>query len=136
MKNAARIAFKVFLIVYIVVAALGIVGGIIMCIFAPSIYQGFLNPNVWHPTPDVVDESLALFATIAVCASPFLILLGMGVGILLSAIGIKKTDTARKKDDIITIAVLDIIFGGKIGGILLLVTREDEWPDGQKQSEF
>ena len=136
MRNGARIAFKVFLIIYIVCLALCVAGGVVVCILAPMIHEGFMNPNNWHPTPEEVDPTLAMFATVAVCASPFLCIIGMGVGIFLSYLGLRKTETARKKDDIIPIAVLDIILGGKIGGILLLVSKEDEWPDGQKQSEY
>ena len=137
MKKAARIVFKVESILFIVGLACTAIAALIVSLFIPQIFEGFKDPNNWHPQPAYVSDETAAAMTALCVSGVYIGLVVCILGTIFTLLGIKKIDTARNKKEIMTIGVLNCIFGSRVGAIFLFVTKQTEWPDGQQQqSEY
>lgn len=130
MKKAARIVFKVEFIVYVVLLALSVCGAIVVSIFLPQIKEFFSDPTHYNPQPATITEEQAVAMTTLVTCWVYILAVVSLLGVIFTAIGRKKIETARNKNEIMVIGVLNCIFGSRVGAVFLFVTKQTEWPDG------
>ena len=136
MKKAARIVFKIENIIYIVCLAIVGIAAIVVSVLFPQILEAFKDPKNWNPQPASIDDDVALAMTLVCTCSVYISLVLLIVGVVVINIGRSKIETARNKKDIITIGVLNCIFGSRLGAIFLFTTKQTEWPDGANESEY
>ena len=129
MRKAARIIFKVEMIVYIVAAALcGLCGAIFAACYAPL--AKFFEEEGIGASGSGAAIAGTVFVTIMV--SMFFVLTAcMIVGAVVCSMGQKKATYAKSKNEVITIGVINCIFGSRVGAIFLFVSRPSEYDAGK-----
>ena len=130
MKKAARIVFKVEFILYVVALACCAIGAIVVSCFLPQIKEFFLDPTLYNPQPATVTEEQATALTVLTTCWVYIGTVVCLLGVIFTAIGRNKIETARNKNEIMPIGVLNCIFGSRVGAVFLFVTKQTEWPDG------
>ena len=99
MKKAARIVFKVESILFIVGLACTAIAALIVSLFIPQIFEGFKDPNNWHPQPAYVSDETAAAMTALCVSGVYIGLVVCILGTIFTLLGIKKIDTARNKKE-------------------------------------
>ena len=146
MKKAAFIVWKVER----VFAIIGLISAIV-CTVVLTVY-GMLGLDmlfkvvqerpeqlpVWLKWLADADTKVAFIAGYWAFTATFgLLLIGFSiVEMVVCNIAVKKMATATNKNDMITLSVLNCIFGWKVPGIFVFVSRTHEWNNVEEKPEY
>lgn len=131
MKKVARIIFRIENVFAIIGTVCAILGGTICAIFIPQIADAIQKQAEAGAQGGAVVTGVGFAFAVGYVVGMFVLALFCIAGIIVTAIGIKKIDTAKSKSDILAIAILNVIFGSRVGAVFLFVSRQSEYEQGQ-----
>ena len=125
MRKAARIIFKVEMIVAIVSFAICLIASFVWWGLSVQIAEAINGNGSWNGHP--MDSEEAKIFTMIFGVMFIVLTILMVPCIVVTAIGAKVAANAKSKNEVITIGVLNCIFGSKVGAIFLFVSRPREY---------
>ena len=130
MKNAAKIVFrieKIFAIIGIASLAVCFLVGIVLGVaFLETVFT-YVKENVDNIPANITLEVFAGIYWGALIGSMVVAIPLVIVELIVCNVAVRKIDTCKNKNEMITIGVLNCIFGWKVPGIFIFVSKPREW---------
>ena len=143
MKRAALIVWKVervFAIIGLVAVVMSVVGfAICGAVWLDTLFEAVKQHPENFPawlTKDLTEDAFKIAYWTFVCTYGFILIPIMIAEVVVCHIGINKLENAKNKNEMITLGVLNCIFGWKVPGIFIFVSRTHEWNSVEEKPEY